>query len=423
MLLSVPFLSSSLKDNGSRPLVPSTMRRAVFDNLHSLSHPGIKASRRLVSERYVWPNMKRDIATWTRTCHDCQQSKVHRHIKAPLQTFPAPDSRFDSIHVDIVGSLPPSKGNTYLFTCIDRYTRWPEAIPMPDATAESCASALLSGWVSRFGVPRTITSDRGAQFESELWNSLMTLLGTTRLRTTAYHPQSNGLVERFHRHLKGGLKARLAGNHWVDNLPIVLLGIRASLKEGLPCTSAELVYGTTLRLPGDFFAPPIAEDACSFVSRLRSTMHHQQFITTTWHGNRDVYLPPDLHSATHVYVRHDGHKPPLTRPYEGPFRVVRRLDKHFTLDINGKLKEVTVDRLKPAKLTRDHDTMISYSPEDSSLPPSSFTAHSPSLLSRDRACSPELTAPDEALAHPPTTTKTGRVIRRPAHLADYLTDW
>ena len=130
---------------------------------------------------------------------------------------------------------------------------------MPDATAESCASALLSGWVSRFGVPRTITSDRGAQFESELWNSLMTLLGTT-----AYHPQSNGLVERFHRHLKGGLKALLAGYHWVDNLPIVLLGIRASLKEGLSCTSAELVYGTALRLPGDFFAPPIAEVACSF---------------------------------------------------------------------------------------------------------------------------------------------------------------
>ena len=82
---------------------------------------------------------------------------------------------------------------------------------MPDATAESCASALLSGWASRFGVPRTITFDRGAQFESELWNSLMTLLGTTRLRTTVYHPQSNGLVERFHRHLKGGLKEARKG--------------------------------------------------------------------------------------------------------------------------------------------------------------------------------------------------------------------
>ena len=399
------------------------MRRAVFNNLHSLSQPGIKASRRLVSERYVWPNMRRHIAAWTRTCHDCQQSKVHRHIKAPLQTFPAPDSRFDSIHVDIVGPLIPSKGNTYLFTCIDRYTRWTDAIPMPDATAESCASALLSGWVSRFVVPRTISSDRGEQFGSELWNSPMTLLGTTRLRTTAYHPQSNGLVERFHRHLKGGLKARLAGKHWVDNLPSFSSESEQASREACPAHQLSWSIGRHSVYQEIFFGPPIAEDACSFVSRLRSTMHHQKFIPTTWHGNRDVYVPPDLHSAAHVYVRHDGHKPPLTRPYEGPFRVVRRLDKYFTLDINGKIKEVTVDRLKPAKLTRDHDTLISDSPEDSSLPPSSFTAHSPSLLSRDRACSPELTVQDEALAHPPTTTKTSRVIRRPAHLAHYLTDW
>ena len=117
---------------------------------------------------------------------------------------------------------------------------------MADATAESCASALLTGWISRFGVPTTITSDQGQQFESHLWHALMNLLGATRLRITAYHPQANGLVERFHRHLKTGLKARLAGSNWVDDLPIVLLGIRATLKEDLSCTSADLVYGTTL---------------------------------------------------------------------------------------------------------------------------------------------------------------------------------
>ena len=75
--------------------------------------------------------MKQDIACWTRPCHDCQQSKVQWHVKAP------PDCHFNSIHVDIVGPLPPSKGYTYLFTCIDSYTHWPEAIPMVDATAES----------------------------------------------------------------------------------------------------------------------------------------------------------------------------------------------------------------------------------------------------------------------------------------------
>lgn len=74
-------------------------------------------------------------------------------------------------------------------------------------------------------------------------------------------------------------------------------------------------------------------------------MQHQQCVPTRWHGGRDVYLPFDLHTATHVYVRHDNHRPPLTRPYDGPFRVLRRFDKHFTLDVNGKTKEITVDRL------------------------------------------------------------------------------
>ena len=149
---------------------------------------------------------------------------------------------------------------------------------MVDATADSCASALLTGWISRFGVPTTITTDQGQQFESALWHSLMNLLGTTRFYITTYHPQANGLVERFHRNLKTGLKAHLAGSNWIADLPIVLLGIRATLKEDLSCTSAEMVYGTTLRLPGDSFSTPTIEDPTSFVSRLRSSMQHLQFV-------------------------------------------------------------------------------------------------------------------------------------------------
>ena len=91
---------------------------------------------------------------------------------------------------------------------------------MTDATAKSCAAAFLSGWIPRFGVPVTITTDQGAQFESQLWKALMHLLGKKRNRTTAYHPQANGLVERFHRHLKSSLKARLTSGNWVEELPI-----------------------------------------------------------------------------------------------------------------------------------------------------------------------------------------------------------
>ena len=87
-------------------------------------------------------------------------------------------------------------------TCIDRFTRWPEAIPISDITAESIAQAFITNWIARFGVPHVVTTDRGKQFESHPFASLTNFLGTTRIRTTAYHPIANGLVERFHRQLK-----------------------------------------------------------------------------------------------------------------------------------------------------------------------------------------------------------------------------
>ena len=114
------------------------------------------------------------------------------------------------------------------------------------------AQAFVTGWISRYGVPSTITTDRGQQFESALWTQLMRLLGTQRIRTTSYHPIANGLIERFHRQLKSALKCLADPTHWTKALPLVLLGIRTTIKQDLKCTAAELVYGTTLCLPGVF---------------------------------------------------------------------------------------------------------------------------------------------------------------------------
>jgi cleavage and polyadenylation specificity factor subunit 1 len=164
-----------------RPFVPAAFRRIVFDSLHSLSHPGIRATQHLITIRYVWPNVQRDVRKWAQSCLHCQRTKVSRHIRAPPAAFTLPDARFDAIHIDLVGPLPPSQGYTYLLTCVDRFTRWPEAFPLVDITADSVARAFVQGWIARFGVPSTITTDRGRQFESNLWSSLMQLLGATRL--------------------------------------------------------------------------------------------------------------------------------------------------------------------------------------------------------------------------------------------------
>uniref|UniRef100_A0A1X7UE36 Integrase catalytic domain-containing protein n=1 Tax=Amphimedon queenslandica TaxID=400682 RepID=A0A1X7UE36_AMPQE len=109
--------------------------------------------------------------------------------------FPSSNTWFDNIHIDIVGPLALSHGFTYLLTCVDRFTRWPEAFPLRDISALTIARALVASWISRFGVPSTVTTDRGSQFESSVFAQLTRLLGTVRCCTTAYHPQANGMIE------------------------------------------------------------------------------------------------------------------------------------------------------------------------------------------------------------------------------------
>ena len=104
------------------------------------------------------------MGTWAKACIACQRSKVIRHNKAPVSSFDLPDARFSHVHLDLVGPLPDSKGCRFLMTCVDRFTRWPLAVPIPDATSETVINAFLNNWVAVFGAPRYITTDRGQQF-------------------------------------------------------------------------------------------------------------------------------------------------------------------------------------------------------------------------------------------------------------------
>lgn len=378
----------------ARPVVPKAWRRQVFEAVHNLSHPSIRATRKQVASKFVWHGLHKDVGAWAKTCVPCQTAKVHRHIKAPLETFKVPQRRFDHINIDIVGPLPPSQGFTYLLTIVDRFTRWPEAVPLPDISSFTCARALVSHWVARFGIPAEISSDRGSQFTSELWRALTKLLGVKHSRTTAYHPQSNGLVERFHRHLKSALRTRLTSPNWIDELPWVLLGIRTAPKEDLGVSSAELVFGEPLTVPGDFLpARTDQSDSASYFPLLRDKVRTLAPIPTSQHGLHTSSVPQDLRQSQYVFVRRDNHKSALQNPYEGPFKVISPGDKIFILDRGGKADSVSIDRLKPAHLDLDQpvhvavprprgrpklrDKMVPHTPVQGPSAESNSTSHHP----------------------------------------------
>ncbi len=326
-----------------RPLVPVNLRQMVFETIHNLAHPGVRATRRLLVSRFTWRGCAADVARWCKDCQHCARGKVTVQEKTAIQPIPVPSVRFSHVHVDIVGPLPVSAcGVSHLLTVIDRTTRWPEVIPLRSTTAAACADAFTAGWVARFGVPLCITTDRGAQFTSATWSCLCKSLGIRLIHTTAFHPQSNGMVERFHRQLKEALRARNCGAAWLEHLPWALLGLRAAPKEQCGISSAEAVYGSPLVLPGQ------VQDPDPPVLLLQDVpLPTPPVVTSTPRSYADVARGAILDSAEYVYVRRGPSAPPFAPAYAGPYQVLGHTGKVYKLQVGARVERVSADRLKP----------------------------------------------------------------------------
>ncbi|XP_049886525.1 uncharacterized protein LOC126381011 [Pectinophora gossypiella] len=233
-------------------------------------------------------------------------------------------------------------------------------------------------------------------------------MGIEKIRTTPYHPQSNGIVERWHRSMKAAIVARLTPNsNWIIELPTVLLGLRAATRSDTGVSAAELTYGCTLRLPGEFFTPPSATPTImdyAYVEDLRRAINSLRPIPTEPHNNsRAVFVHPHLQTCESVFMRVDAVRKPLTAPYEGPYRVLSRTDKFFTLQLPNRQATVSIDRLKPAYILNEdeptEDTTTPASPEKNAHHTSPPPSNRPTSSTEEKK------------------TQSGRIVKRPVRFA------
>ncbi|XP_064081881.1 protein NYNRIN-like [Macrobrachium nipponense] len=259
---------------------------------------------RLLTEKFIWHGIQKDSLEWARTCVPCQSSKVSLHTELGVGEFPQPKRRFDHIHVTVVGPLPPSEGTRYLLTIIDCSNRWPEATPISEATTKACAKALLASWISRFGVPDDITTDRGPVFLSELWTTLARLIRTSH---TPPPPTTRRLTARwkgFHRSLKASLMARCTSEDWKSQLLWVLLVLLTTPQANGEASPAEKIYEEPL---------PVS------ITRLWESAGKFMPCIKTFSDRTKHFLPKALSSCKHVFIRttHAADETPL-RPLPRP---------------------------------------------------------------------------------------------------------
>ena len=359
-------LVCDLSLNRPRPFVPTSLRRAIFDSLHSLSHPGARGTQKLLSPRYVWPGMNRDVTEWCRQCTPCQVSKVSRNSKTPFHFIPVPGRRFSTIHIDLVGPLPISNGFSHMLTIIDRTSRWFEVVPLSSTTSSDCATALVEQWISRYGTPQQLVSDRGPQFTSSVWAHVSSVIGFHHVTTTAYHPQSNGIVERLHRSLKNSLRAYGSPDRWSVNLPWILLGLRAQPRPETGVSPGELVFGSALSVPGELLQTTSELPAPAFLEMFRRSLDSFEPLQPQHHRTQPEAVPRELQSSSFVFVRRGAPGRPLSPLYDGPYKVLERGEKFFKIQLGTRTDNVSVDRLKPAY---DDGSMAAASPAPRGRPP------------------------------------------------------
>ena len=368
-----------------RTVVPRSLRIELLHQYHDGStggHLGEAGTYERIADKYYWPTMYADVKSYVHSCPKCGARKTtFLHRQTPLHTLPRPREPFEALGIDVLGPLPQTKRhNKYILVITDYHTRWPIALAMRNQRASTIATLLVEQVFCQHGFPATVLSDRGSNFMSELMAAVLRVFHAKKLNTTSYHPQTNGLTERFNHVLCTMLTQYTSKcqNDWDDYLPFVLLAYRTTPQKTTGQTPFYMLYGRNVRFPFDTLVPKaplddleLKENAAEYVDTLieklkvadqtvrnrllrldeRRLANNSELPTT-------APFPVDSKVWLHSPVVPKGLTRKLMSPWTGPYQVVdvypnlvnyklHPLDKRGQLIANAKSRLVHVSRLKP----------------------------------------------------------------------------
>uniref|UniRef100_A0A7M5XFT0 Reverse transcriptase n=1 Tax=Clytia hemisphaerica TaxID=252671 RepID=A0A7M5XFT0_9CNID len=355
-------------------VIPKKYRAQILQLNHdepASAHFGFAKTADKIRRRYYWPNMLTDIQTWVNTCIICQQDKGTTKKNAPLYPI-ATGEVFEALHCDVVGPFPRTDaGNRYVVVFIERLTAWPEAFAVASTEANVIAELLLHHIIFRFGVPRHFVTDQGKNFLSNLMAEVCNMLNIKQIKTTPYHPQSNGIVERLNGTLVKGISHFVASrqNDWDQYLPSVLFAYRTSVNESRKESPYYLMFGREATLPSDLqfnpgkkLSPQVEDHRARIVGQVQMAQRiANENLKKAQRKNKHYYdqnvKGKEFKVGDEVWLhnkaRQKGLSPKLMAKWIGPFRITKKLSE-VNYELSDPLNKrkptaVHVNRLKSFK--------------------------------------------------------------------------
>uniref|UniRef100_A0A672HDJ5 Gypsy retrotransposon integrase-like protein 1 n=1 Tax=Salarias fasciatus TaxID=181472 RepID=A0A672HDJ5_SALFA len=281
---------------------PTAMRGSLLKYYHdhpTAGHLGFTKTLARLRLRFFWPSMASDVKKYVVSCPVCQLTKPSQRKPAGLMVPIQPQRPWEYTGVDYVGPLPrTANGNAYIIVFVDYFSKWIEVSAVREATAQVAANKFITDIFARHGAPSYLISDRGKPFVSELFEHVVSTLGTEHRLTTAYHPQTNA-TERVNRTLKTAIRAYVGDKHtaWDKYIPQVCFALRTAPHESTGLSPSMILYGRELETPLDLVTLPswdgVDDPAVPYSESLKASLKeahdHARNVLTVSHDRQKRY--------------------------------------------------------------------------------------------------------------------------------------